>query len=398
MSQIKLREDLEVNLIEEFDSKYIYISDPMLISEPIALPFAYYPLIQAMIEGTKTAEEIAKEGIGKLMNLSDDKLFTLINNLVSLQMIDTATSRMAVENMQEYMNGNVRNSYCDSFSYPKEPTELNVFLEKILSKGKELTKERIKAILAPHIDLRLEESWEVYANSFLALKNVEDVDTVILLGTSHYRSTANFMFTKKDFVTPLGKAEVDQELLAEIETNTEITYDDIAHYKEHSIEFHLVFLQHILSEKNIRIVPILTGSPASYINDKTTPDSDEQYNATVEAIRNAIAKSGKRVLILSSGDLSHVGRKFGDDFAAATEQIRVKHEDELLIKKIATGNKNAFFEEINAAEDKNKICGTAPFYSVLSLVDSESIISAGYNQWHEVETESLVSFAGFVVV
>lgn len=398
MSQVKLRDDLDIDLIKEFDNKFIYISDPLLIAEPIALPFSYYPLIQTLMEGNKTAEEIAKDGAAKLLNLSDDKLYTLLDNLVALNMIDTPSTRMAIENMQSYTNGNVRNSYCHSFSYPEDPTELKTFLDKILHKGRSLTDKPIKAILAPHIDLRLEESWETYANSFLALKNVEEVDTVILLGTGHYRSTADFMFSKKDFQTPFGTAEVDHELLAEIEKNTEIVFDDIAHYKEHSIEFHLIFLQHLLNDKNYKIIPILTGSPANYINNKTTPDSNEKYNNTIDTIKNAIASTGKKVFILSSGDLSHVGRKFGDDFPAAMEQIRIIGEDESLIETLKNSNKNAFFTEINSVEDKNKVCGTAPFYATLSLVDDAHIVHAGYNQWNEKETESMVSFAGFVVV
>lgn len=397
MSQVKLRDDLDIDLITEFENKFIYISDPLLIAEPIALPFSYYPLIQTLMGGGKTPEEIAKDGTAKLLNLSDDKLFTLLDNLVTLNMIDTPSTRIAVENMQSYKSGNIRNSYCQSFSYPENPAKLEAFLDKILDKGKSLTDKPIKAILAPHIDLRLEESWEVYGNSFQALKNVEEVDTVILLGTGHYRSTADFMFSKKDFQTPLGTAKVDHELLAEIEKNTEVVYDDIAHYKEHSLEFHLLFLQRILADKNFKILPILTGSPSNYFNENTTPDSNEKYNGTIEAIRNAITTSGKKVLILSSGDFSHVGRKFGDDFPAATEQIRVKHQDESLIEKLTNGDKNAFFAEITAAEDKNKICGTAPFYAALSLVDSNEVIAAGYNQWHEDETDSMVSFAGFVV-
>jgi AmmeMemoRadiSam system protein B len=153
-----------------------------------------------------------------------------------------------------------------------------------------------------------------------------------------------------------------------------------------------------LPNKNVKILPILTGSPSEYIGDNTAPDSNEEYNNTVTAIKDAIDTTGKKVLILSSGDLSHVGRKFGDDFPAATEQIRIKGEDQMLIEKLTSADKNAFFTEIAEMADKNRICGTAPFYSALSLTEADSVTTAGYNQWHEEETESMVSFAGFIVV
>lgn len=397
MNQIKLRGDLDIDLIQEFEHKFIYISDPLLIAEPIALPFSYYPLIQTLIEGKKTPEEIADDGVAKLLNLSDNKLYTLLDNLVTLNMIDTASTRMAIENMQSYINGKVRESYCHSFSYPKDPVELKAFLDRILDKGKQLTDEPVKAILAPHIDLRLEESWETYANSFLNLQKADSIDTVILLGTSHYRSSADFMFSKKDFKTPLGTAIIDYQLLSEIESNCEISYDDIAHYKEHSLEFHLIFLQHLLKDKEFRIVPILTGSPAHYFNEKITPDNVENYNKVIESIKNAIKSSDKNVLILSSGDLSHVGRKFGDDFSAASELLRLKHEDESIIEKLTSSEKNAFFNEIAETNDKNRICGTAPFYAALNLTNSKKVTATGYNQWYEEETQSVVSFASFVV-
>lgn len=398
MNPIKLREDLDVNLIQELDNQFIYISDPLLIAEPIALPFVYYPLIQLLIEGSKTADKIANDSsITKLLNLTKDKIYTLLNNMESLYLIDSDTTRIAVHNMQSYLNGNVRHSYCHSFTYPEKPEELDIFLEQILKKGKIINEGKVNAILAPHIDLRLEESWEIYANSFLPLSNINNIDTVIILGTAHYRSSSDFMFTKKDFITPYGIVHTNQELLNEIEKSININYDDIAHYKEHSIEFHLLFLQKLLPQQEFKILPILTGTPAKYLEEKKTPDTNENYNKVITAIKQALLKIGGNTLILSSGDMSHIGRKFGDEFSAENELERIRKEDENFINNIVNGNKNDFFEDIIKSEDKNKICGTSPFYAALSLLDINRVINTGYNQWNEIETESMVSFAGFIV-
>ena len=95
--------------------------------------------------------------------------------------------------------------------------------------------------------------------------------------------------------------------------------------------------------------------------------------------------------------MSHVGRKFGDDFSAASELLRLKHEDESIIEKLTSSDKNAFFNEIAETNDKNRICGTAPFYAALNLTNSKKVTATGYNQWYEEETQSVVSFASFVV-
>ncbi len=397
MNQVKLREDLDVNLVKEDESQFIYISDQLMVAEPIALPFAYYPLVQELMDGEKSEEELIAAGIAKTLNLSDEKLSTLLENMRSLHIIENPVTSMALDQMNSYLASDVRNSYCHGFSYPEDPKELTSFLKVMLDKGSKISDNAPKGIFAPHIDLRLEESWEVYANSFLPLENVEEVDTVILLGTAHYASTADFMFTKKDYSTPLGRLETDKELLDEIATNADVHCDDIAHFKEHSIEFHAVFLQHLLKGKNIRILPILTGSPEMYFDGSGQPMDHDYYNQMIVAIKESCEKLGRKVLILSSGDFSHIGRKFGDDYDASGFVSHVKKYDQELAKSIADNDKEQFFSLVSTEDDKNRICGTAPFYAAMTLLGPDANIQqTEYSQWLEHETESLVSFAGFV--
>jgi len=397
MNQIKLREDLDVNLIKEDESQFIYISDPLLVAEPIALPFAYYTLIQVLMDGDRTEKQLLSEGVAKTLNLSNDKLRTLLENLRTLHILDNPVTSMALDQMNSYLTGDVRNSYCHGFSYPEDPQELTSFLKVMLDKGIKKSDNKPKGILAPHIDLRLEESWEVYANSFLPLENIEDVDTVILLGTAHYARTADFMFTRKDFATPLGKLETDTELLDKIAEKTEVHFDDIAHFKEHSLEFHAIFLQHFLKEKNIKILPILTGSPSNYVGEQSQPNSDNNYTQTINSIKESINELGRKTIILSSGDFSHVGRKFGDEYDAGKFISHVKDYDKELANTISANDKEQFFSLINSVGDKNRICGAAPFYAAMELLGNEAQIQkTGYSHWYEQDTESLVSFAGFV--
>lgn len=397
MNKIKLREDLDVSLIEEFGSKLIYISDPLLIAEPIGLPFSYYPFIQLLMEGKMTASEIASDSASKVINLSEEKVYILLSNMDELSLLENDRTRVAIEYMGSYLSGNVRHSYCHKFSYPENPNELDTFLDKILSKSTIEAESKIRGIMAPHIDLRIEESWSIYANSFLHLKNLEGVDTVVLLGTAHYRSTADFMYTKKDFSTPYGLVKNDLELLEAVQENALIKFDDISHFKEHSLEFHLLFLQKLLPNKNFKILPILTGSPANYLDDKGVPIEYEEYENQVQALKKAIVKLGRKVLILASGDMSHIGRKFGDDFSAGSQLIRIKAEDEVIIRSLESGRKDNFFNEIITMDDKNRICGISPFYAALSLLDLTKVKNVGYNLWNEEDTESLVSFAGFLL-
>ena len=60
--------------------------------------------------------------------------------------------------------------------------------------------------------------------------------------------------TRKDFATPLGAAETDGELLDAVAArcSLDLFADEFAHRREHSIEFQVVWLQHVIGEVRIR--------------------------------------------------------------------------------------------------------------------------------------------------
>ena len=95
--------------------------------------------------------------------------------------------------------------------------------------------------------------------------------------------------------------------------------------------------QHLLGHRPVRILPILvTGS---WIG-----ESDEQgaglIRRAMDALRALVDESGSKAFWLVSGDLAHVGRKFGDTADADAIINDVRSADAILLEHLQEVDQN----------------------------------------------------------
>jgi len=103
-------------------------------------------------------------------------------------------------------------------------------------------------------------------------------------------------------------------------------------------------------------------------------------------------------LILSGVDFAHVGRKFGDEFAADSAVAeRVQRQDLGLIETIKRGDPDGFFADILKDRDARRICGLSPMYTQLELLRGRSARLLKYGIAMEPQSESAVSFASLAI-
>ena len=88
---------------------------------------------------------------------------------------------------------------------------------------------------------------ELYRAAYSALTPADADRTFVILGTSHYGHPDRLGLTRKPFVTPFGEAVTDTRLVDELESKlgAAAMVEDYCHAIEHSIEFQVVFLQHL---------------------------------------------------------------------------------------------------------------------------------------------------------
>lgn len=157
----------------------------------------------------------------------------------------------------------------------------------------------VAALVSPHAGYMY--SGPAAAHGFAALAEDGIPECAVILGPSHHmagRTAALSQATR--WRTPLGEAEVDQELADALLSATDLVVaDEDAHRWEHSLEVQVPFLQFVYRDKMPRILPIcLRAHP---LDDLDRLVADAQHLG--EALARVLA--GKQAVVIASSDFSH---------------------------------------------------------------------------------------------
>lgn len=257
---------------------------------------------------------------------------------------------------------------------------------------------RMVGLCAPHMDL-----WRAavgYGHAYTALEEAlkrpdfEDVDTFVLLGTSHAAMRRPYAVCEKTFETPLGALKPDHEMIAEIAAASlfDVHEDQYLHKNEHSIEFQAVFLRHLLGDRDASIVPILCGLSECQAR-RRDPSEDDVAESFLSALRRAVEKRGNRVVVIAGADLAHVGPRFGDPAPLdAQRRMALRQRDHASIAHATSVDAKGFFADVAADLDTRRVCGLGPIYTLLrALPPSSRGELLSYEQCVDPEEGSIVS-------
>ena len=158
---------------------------------------------------------------------------------------------------------------------------------------------QIVGLVCPHAGYMY--SGQAAAFSYSALAKDGLPDTVVLLGPNHNGlGNAVAISSADEWITPLGAMQVDTDTADSILKSSKYAeIDESAHFREHSIEVQLPFLQYIGSDK-IKIVPI----SITHLNES---DALELISDLGSAIAKAL--DGKNAVIIASTDFTHYESK-----------------------------------------------------------------------------------------
>lgn len=253
----------------------------------------------------------------------------------------------------------------------------------------------VRGIIAPHIDLRV--GGLCYAWAYKELAERCDADLFILLGTSHYGMGNLFVATEKDYDTPLGPVKTDQEFVRALQGryNGDLFADEILHRTEHSLEFQTLFLQYVFGGKrDFTVVPILISSFHHLIMSQTPPAQDSDVASFLNALKETIAQSGRKICLVAGVDFAHVGQKFGDQGSLTRDFLNwVEAEDQHLIQALQRVDHADFFNQIAKDGNRRRVCGFSPMYTFLHAVEATEGKLLKYDRSLDSATQSSVSFA-----
>lgn len=278
-------------------------------------------------------------------------------------------------------------------AYPEEPEALRATLDRYMSAATPSPLGDLVGIAAPHISP--DGGYRSYAAAYGALGSEYKDRVFVILGTSHYGEPQKFGLTVKPFVTPLGEARTERALVERLAAaaGDAVKLEDYCHAVEHSIEFQVVFLQHLFGP-GIRILPVLCGSFGGSIRGGGKPENDANVQRFFDALSDLAAREGQRLFWVMGIDMAHMGRRYGDPFAARASEgpmEQVAQTDRGRIGLIESGDAAGFWAAIQEDGDPLKWCGSAPLYTFLKAVPAARARLLGYEQWN-IDEQSVVSF------
>jgi AmmeMemoRadiSam system protein B len=293
--------------------------------------------------------------------------------------------------LQDFAEAPVREPSHAGSAYPIDPAELRQTFDGYLAGGGPALDGNLVGIAAPHVSPF--GGIETYRAAYSALAAPTHRDrTFIVLGTSHYGEPDRFGLTRKPFLTPYGETQIDLDIVNTLGAQPAAAMEDYCHAIEHSIEFQVVFLQHLFGP-SIRIVPILCGSFANSIYRGGNPEDNDSVKRFLAALGELAAKQSNLLWVLGI-DMAHMGARYQDQLNAQAnrgEMLEVAARDKERIERINASDAKGFWELVQQNHDDLKWCGSSPLYTFLKAVPGAQGTLRNYEQWN-IDEQSVVSF------
>jgi MEMO1 family protein len=254
-------------------------------------------------------------------------------------------------------------------------------------------------IAAPHVSP--EGGVASYAAAYGALPKDLGERTFVILGTSHYGEPDRFGLTRKPFATPFGATLTDARLVDRLAraAGAAALVEDYCHAVEHSIEFQIVFLQHLFGPR-VRILPILCGPFVEGPVAGKPPEASAAVARFLGALGDLAAREAERFCFVLGVDMAHVGRRYGDPLRARAGEgplVTVEARDRARLARLEAADAAGFWDLVReggtpeTGYDDLKWCGSAPFYTFARAVPDARGQLLHYEQWN-IDDASVVSF------
>jgi hypothetical protein len=387
---------VEVLPVVQDGREMFYLRDPEGISDKPLVVSRDVLFLMALMDGQRSLRDLQEEytrASGSLVHL--EQIQAVAEAMDTSLLLDNDHYQTHLrELITAYEEAPFRNPCCSGRSYPEDQKKLLTYMGEMFPDDRtpEVQGE-VEGILAPHIDYS--RGYRVYHETYRYL-SCSDRKLLVLFGTCHGLTAKLWNISLKDYSTPLGIVSCRKELRELIRHNALLKehVSEWCHRNEHSIELQLPIIQYLFRDTEIEILPILTGSMHEYVTGGNPP-GQEALRELAGNLRQVLERYGKPYLLIAGADLAHIGAQFGDRYSLDNHVLeRSKKKDEEILETIRQVDKDRFVSTIRAEKDSRRICGLAPIYFQLALLNGSTCDVVSYDQW--TDGASSVSFAGAV--
>jgi predicted class III extradiol MEMO1 family dioxygenase len=374
-------------------------------------------LLASLLDGTRNASAVrAAFALRAGASPGRDEIVAFVDRLDEANLLDSPRYREGQRRIAEaFRTGPIRPAVHAGGAYPGEAAALRRFLDKryTMTGGPGARPGAVahpsrRGLIAPHIDLH--RGGHSYAWGYRALAESEPANLYVLLGTCHQPMRRPFAATALPYDTPFGPVTADSDFLDRLQQRApyDLLDDELSHRREHALEFQAVYLRYLghtgeQADSDDRrtgpasVVSILCVPPGR-VRSGGTPRDDAATEEVIQAIAETVAETeaeGRRVCFIAGADFAHVGPQFGDP--SAVDQRFAEHVrtgDLAMLEQCAAGDADGFYRQVvrerpgpgmagdsMAVGGPRRICGLAPMYALLRLVNRQNGQVLHYDQW-----------------
>ena len=394
--RLKLR-PVEATPAEHQGQRVLRLTDPLRLSEAVLFaPVALVPVL-SLLDGRHTFEDIRQQCKSRHgMDVSEEIYLDMVSSLDEAHFLEGEGFVSWSASLRDaYLSAPVRPGFLAGKSYDADPVLLRSHIDGFFTgadgpgmpaKNSRDPAKPLRGLVAPHIDFH--RGGATFAWAYKSVAEQADADLFVVLGTVHAPTKYIYNLTAKSFETPFGVLETDAGFVEELSEKLTVNsfQDEFAHRGEHSIEFQTVFLQYLFADaRPVRFVPVLVGSFHRFVAEGRSPQGDAQVEAFVAALRETIAahrQNGGKVCLIASVDFAHVGPQFGDESPVdETRFEELARADGKSLEAVCGGDAEAFYWSVAEDGDARNVCGLAPIYTMLRVLDDCEGEVLRYSQW-----------------
>lgn len=384
--------------------KFLILQDPEKISENVMMSAELEPILLMMNGNNSLLDiqvELTRRSGGEIVPF--DEVKRLIMEMDARMLLDSPRFRETMDMSAQFWRASkLRKPFHAGQAYERNPQKLREMLDSFYDADDgpgrpQKNGEFVKGLLAPHIDIR--SGGTTFAFAYRQIACSSPADLYIIIGTSHQPSAGPFSVTDKDYMTPLGIMPTDEEFSNQLRKKYDPDWlrKDIVHKTEHSNEFQVVFLLHALgAQTKAKALQVLAGFNAP-VEEMPPPWENQEIVDFIQALKETISESGKKVTIIVGGDLAHIGPRYGDTTPVIPSDLETcSDKDREMLAFAEKGDPKGFFNYIREEKDQRNICGLPPLYTMLALIEGTKGKLLRYDHWYDQATRSAVTFAAMV--
>lgn len=282
----------------------LVLRDPMGIADPLAIDAEFAPVLDAL-DGRRTPAQIRQSLLmGRGLDVLVEDLEGLVVDLDRAGLLEGEGFRARWRRLHDaFFDAPERAAALAGMLYPEDPAELRAELEHHLGVPTTTDATPAHAVLLPHGPPALVGG--VLRETLPALPPARELELVVVLGADHHPGLLPYAVLDKPWRTPLGLAPCAHDVIAALLRRvTWLDREAIRHRIAHSIEWSVLYLQHVYGDAMPPIVPISCG--AMVCADGRPHDGVVELTGALEAMLD-----GTAALVVASAELTHAGPAYG---------------------------------------------------------------------------------------